>query len=215
MPEELIRRAIDAGIEIFGISDHFFTTKVYDQIDYNSWFKNWWPKYVYSIDCLKNYFADEIKLLAAIEIDSCLDRTVGDLSRLPWTELEQKLDYILFEYVGEICVGGLEFEQIGRLREFYQKDIILAHSNLDYLHRIVGIENFINAVKRFDLTLEIPSGKRNRWFWNKYDPVLLKKVKLSIGTDTHKDIKEATNIGRAWSFLKTNNLTDNLIMTSL
>jgi histidinol phosphatase-like PHP family hydrolase len=211
LPEELIRRAIDTGIEVLGISDHFYTTKIYEQTDYDTWINSWWPRYVYSIACLKEYFADEIELLAAVEIDSSPGRTVGDLSRLPWNDFTQKLDYILFEYVGEDCVGGLPFEQIGNLREHYEKDIILAHANLDYLHQTIGIENFIAALKRYDLTLEIPAGRRNQWYWEQFDPALLQGVKLSIGSDTHRAIEEVANIRRAWSFLKCNNLVENLI----
>jgi hypothetical protein len=73
------------------------------------------------------------------------------------------------------------------------------------------LNDFFSVLKELQIALEIPSGERNKWFWNEYDPCLLDGVSLSIGTDTHRNIAEVSNIGRAYDFVEHNNLLSQLL----
>lgn len=211
LPEEIIRSAIDCKLEVVGISDHFFTSKIFNRLTYLDWKKKFWEKYLYSLERLKEYFADEIRVAAGIEIDSCLERTVGSLKNFPWSDINNRLDYILVEYIGEKHAGGLPPEKLGELRDFCTVPIILAHPNIDFLQQTLPLTDFFAILRGYDIALEIPSGIRNEWFWDHHDPELLKGLKLSIGTDTHNQISEVGNIKRGLRFLEANELLDQLL----
>ncbi|GAB4266665.1 MAG: hypothetical protein Kow0029_00530 [Candidatus Rifleibacteriota bacterium] len=150
-------------------------------------------------------------MLAGIEIDSSMERTLGQLGNFPWEEINSRLDYVLFEYVGETQAGGLPVEQISKIREYCFVPVILAHSDIDFLQRTLPLKTFFDILRGYDIALEIPSGIRNEWFWGRHDPELLRNVKLTIGTDTHREIAEVSNIRRGYDFLKKNNLLDQLL----
>ena len=210
LPEEIITAAISAQIDLIGISDHFFTTKVYGNLSYQQWFDEFWHRYLYSLGQLKEYFAGQIRVAAGIEIDSALHRTVGAIERLPWSDINSALDYVLFEYVGESCIGGLPVEKIAEIRQHCTIPVFLVHSDLDYLARKMPLEDFFNELRQNDIGFEIVAGKRNRWFWKQYDASLLEGVKLCIGSDTHNDISEVANLDLALNWLETNGLLEQL-----
>ncbi|MFZ5953189.1 MAG: PHP domain-containing protein [Candidatus Rifleibacteriota bacterium] len=211
LPEEVISAAVSGGLEMVGISDHFYTTKVYSDQSYLQWYEEFWHRYVYSLSCLKEFYSNQIKVVAGIEIDSCLYRTVGSFDRLPWKEINEGLDYVLIEYVGEVSAGGSPPDSLAFIRKLCSLPVIIAHPDLDYLQKKFKLTDFFQIMKSNDIALEIPSGRRNTWFWNRYDSSLLEGLKLSIGTDTHSDIEEVCNIGQALEFLEDNNLLDQLI----
>lgn len=211
LPEEIIRQAINDHLELIGISDHFFTTKICHGISYSQWKHEFWSKYLHCIDSLKDYYKKEICVLRGIEIDSCLERSLEKLEMFPWDDINNRLDYVLLEYVGEEKVGGLAIEKLGQLRDFCSIPIILAHSDIDFLQRALPLEAFFDILRGYDIALEIPSGIRNEWFWDHNDPELLRGLKLSIGTDTHSQISEVGNIDRGYEFLKKNNLVEQLL----
>ncbi|MEW6709060.1 MAG: PHP domain-containing protein [Candidatus Riflebacteria bacterium] len=211
LPEEIISAAISGGLQMVGISDHFYTTKVYSDQSYHQWYEEFWHRYIYSLGCLKEFYSNQIKVVAGIEIDSCLYRTVGHFDRLPWKEINEGLDYVLIEYVGEASAGGAPPDCLALIRKLCSLPVIIAHPDLDYLHRKYTLPRFFQMMKESEIALEIPSGRRNTWFWNRYDCSLLEGLKLSIGSDTHSDIEEVCNISQALEFLEYHNRLDQLL----
>lgn len=97
-PEELVQKAIEAGLDEIGISDHYYTLKGGincvddDKID----------DYLGKIEELRQKYGDKIRILAGLEIDtSCFNLK---RSKLPFEKLN-KLDYVLFEYVEDQRMG--------------------------------------------------------------------------------------------------------------
>jgi len=211
LPEEIIEAAIDGGMDLIGISDHFFTTKVFREISYQEWYVTNWKKYLSTLAALKDYYADRITVAAGIEIDSCLSRTLGGFEKFPWCEINENLDYVLIEYVGETCVGGMPFKQLEELCHFCSVPLILAHSDLDYLHKTVSLPKVFESLRKNSVALEVVGGKRNRWFFERFDPELLRNVKLSIGCDVHHEIEDVSNIIRAMEFIEKNGFANQVL----
>ncbi len=211
LPEEIIEAAIAGGIDLIGISDHFFTTKVFRDIGYQEWYAKNWKKYLPTIAELKRYYAERITVAAGIEIDSCLSRTLGGFERFPWSEINENLDYVLVEYVGETCVGGIPFQQLEELCQFCEVPMILAHSDLDYLHKTVSLPKVIESLKKNAVALEVVGGKRNRWFFDRFSPDLFRNVRLSIGCDVHQNIEDVADITRAMAFIEKNGFTNQVL----
>jgi len=104
-PEEVVEKAIEAGLAEIGITDHYFTLKGGinfvddDQID----------NYLRKIEDLRQKYGDRIRILAGLEIDtSCFNLK---RSRLPFDKLN-KLDYVLFEYVEDQGMGEASKQQL-------------------------------------------------------------------------------------------------------
>lgn len=211
LPEEIITAAISANLEIIGISDHFYTSKIYYEFSYDQWMTKLWEKYVYCLKQLKQYFSQQIQVAAGIEIDSCMRRTCGTIDKIPWDKINADLDYVLIEYVGEPRYEGAAINDLETCRNLCEKPLILAHSDLKAIQKHTPLNEFFSILKKLQVAIEIPSGERNKWFWNELDPTLLKGVKLSIGTDTHRNIAEVSNIGRAYDFLEQNDLLAQLL----
>lgn len=214
LPEEVITAAVRGGLDLVGISDHFYTGKIFQELSYQEWLDQFWPKYLYSLDHLKQYFEGQITVAAGIEIDSCLQRSAGKLENFPWADINQKLDYILVEYVGENSWDGLPVESLPQLRQYSDIPVILAHPDLDVLARTQNLPRFFASLQKNNIAVEIVSGKRNRWFWNHHDPGLLQGICISVGTDTHNDICEVTNLGQASAFIEKNNLAGQLLFNN-
>jgi histidinol phosphatase-like PHP family hydrolase len=211
LPEEIITNAISANLEIIGISDHFYTSKLYYEYSYDQWLTKLWDKYVHCLKQLKQYFLQQIKVVAGIEIDSCLRRTCGAIDKIPWDKINTDLDYVLLEYIGEDRYEGAAISDLEIYRSCCKKPLILAHSDLKAIQKHTALNDFFSVLKELQIALEIPSGERNKWFWNELDPALLEGVLLSIGTDTHRNIAEASNIDHAYDFLEQNNLLSQLL----
>lgn len=211
LPEEIISAAIRSGIDLIGISDHFFTTKIYHEFSYRQWLESFWPKYLYSLDQLKSYFSGQITVAAGIEIDSCLRRSVGSLENFPWSEINERLDYVLVEYVGESRWDGLPVAQLPEIRDFCEIPVILAHSDLDAVGQNFALPDFFAILKKNNIALEIVSGKRNRWFWDHHDVSLLQGINIALGTDTHRDIDEVGNLQQGLSFIEQHQLEEQML----
>ncbi|HNV71534.1 MAG TPA: hypothetical protein PKO06_17650, partial [Candidatus Ozemobacteraceae bacterium] len=141
--------------------------------------------------------------------DSCLKRLGRTLETLPWSELNT-LDYILVEYVGENDLGGLTLGDLEKLRRLCRVPLILAHPNIERLTESLPLNLIVEVLRRHHVALEIPAGTRNEWFWNRIDPAPLRRIALTIGTDTHHDLAEVADIERTLAFLTRTGLDKNL-----
>ncbi|MBF0408147.1 MAG: hypothetical protein HQM10_12390 [Candidatus Riflebacteria bacterium] len=217
--EQLVREAEKCDIGLLGISDHFFTSKVYHNISPSEWLSQKIPEYQALAEDIRAYSSGnsgyngnirKTKVLIGIEIDTVVSRTGLNIPDLPWSFINS-LDYVLFEYLGEDDIRGTRLHEAKLIAEFCSIPKIIAHPNLDRLDCFYGIKACFDFLAEHGFAVEIPSGSRNDWFWNRFDPQLLKNMVLSIGTDTHEKLSEAGNINRALKFIEDNNLTENLI----
>ena len=125
-PEDLVRRAIQVGLVELGISDHGCTQKggircVHDsQID----------AYRETLTELRNRYLGRIRILVGLEIDG--SRFNPNRLNLPFDELG-RLDYVLFEYVGEPAWGGLTLGQFLETRARIKCPVGLAHPDMPLL----------------------------------------------------------------------------------
>ncbi len=210
--DDIVNFAINSGLDMIGISDHFFTSKIFWDYSYQEWIEVNWGRYLLMLENVTSWFSHKkIRILKGIEIDSCEERLQVKLESLPWKDINGRLDYVLVEYVGETHIGGMKLEDLGRIRELCQIPIILAHPDIDFLKLALPLDKVFGILRQYDIALEIPAGYRNQWFWNNNDPKLLQDLTLSIGSDTHDDLAQAGDIYRTLEFLQKNNLADNLI----
>jgi histidinol phosphatase-like PHP family hydrolase len=210
--DDIVNYAINAQLEAVGISDHFFTSKIFWDYSYEEWLRVNWGRYLQLLDNVTSWFSPKkIKILKGIEIDSCEERLQTKIENLPWKDINGRLDYVLVEYVGETHIGGMRLEDLIKIRELCQVPIILAHPDIDFLKIALPLDGVFDILRQHKIALEIPAGYRNKWFWNSNDPELLRGLTLSIGTDTHDDLAQAGDIYRTLEFLKRHNLSDQLI----
>lgn len=208
---EIINAAIQANLDQIGISDHYFTSKIFRGWSYEHWYNNKWKEYIRQLDILVDKYSNEISVLKGIEIDSCEDRLQRDVNKLPWKELSENLDYVLIEYVGEYNRGGMPIDKLKEIRNLTDMPIIFAHPDIDSLNYTLPIDRLFGILRELNIAIEIPAGFRNSWYWNKYNPDLLQNMELSIGSDTHRDISEVGNIDKTLMFLDENNLSKQIL----
>jgi len=206
---DIIRAAEEAGLEGVGISDHFFTGKVHRGLDVHIWLDTVWPRYLEDTFAARDASRGPLKIWIGIEIDGCPRRLGMELEDLPWDDLNH-LDYILFEYIGEGHVGGLELKDLGRIRRLCRVPVIIAHPDLEAWAKKMPLPGLFEMLRLQKVAIEIPGGTRNDWFWNRFPPELLKNQRLTIGNDTHDALSEVGRIDRAWTFLERHGLLDGL-----
>jgi len=206
---EIIAEAARAGLEGIGVSDHFYTRKVFHRIGLRAWLNTAWPAYLAEADRWRGAGSEKMKIWFGIELDSCLDRVEMTLDELPWAGIN-RLDYLLIEYVGENELGGMPAEGLAELREHCSIPVIIAHPAIDRLEDSLRLEPLCDMVRRFGYGLEMPGGSRNPWFWSRRDVSILRDLHLTIGTDTHERLGDVGEIGKCLSFLERNGLLDRL-----
>ncbi|MBF0544571.1 MAG: hypothetical protein HQM08_09065 [Candidatus Riflebacteria bacterium] len=211
--ERIVDQAESSNLEIIGISDHYFTTKVFHDVSLQGWLSNDLIRYLkLSAEGREKKRAGATKILWGMEIDTCLERLGCSLFELPWNKLNS-LDFILFEYIGEKDIGGMDLnpKTMEELRANCRIPAIIAHPNIDKLDYYYGLENAFDIFGKFGFAIEIPAGCRNKWYWHRFDPKVLYKVNISIGTDTHEVLSEVGNITKALNFIQSNGLSDRLL----
>jgi len=185
--EELIENAINHGVEIIGISDH------YDTIKCHSIPASMLREYIQSLEEIKNKYKGKIKVLSGIEI--CMNQEWCYLYNLRF-DILNRLDYVLFEYVDYFP----DSVTIKEMKEYTSKITCkkgLAHTNLFSLGEKYGLENVIKDLKDNDLFWEINVNPGYKYFDNiivnkETTPVVelfnkLKEydIKITVGSDTH------------------------------
>jgi DNA polymerase (family 10)/histidinol-phosphatase (PHP family) len=201
---DIIAAAQDAGLHGVGISDHFFTRKVFRHQDLGEYLAGPWQGYLRERMRWQATPPARLRVWWGIELDSCLDRVGCGLEDLPWRELNA-LDFLLIEYVGE-NLGGLTLEDLAALREVCTIPVILAHPDLDRLTESLPFSEVSAILQRSEIALELPGGSRNPWFWHRYDPQLLRDLRLAIGCDVHDRLEEVGATGKTERFLEQNGL---------
>lgn len=194
---EEARRHLLTGL---GVSDHFFTRKVYRRTDLSEWCRSALPAYLQMADEARRQAPGEVKVWWGLEIDSCFERIGTDLAGLPWPALN-RLDYLLFEYVGEPGHGGMPFERLYELSHHCRIPVILAHPDPTQWEETLPIDRAFAIVRECGVALEIPGGRRNPRRWGPNDVARLAGVPLAIGCDTHESIADVGAIDGVVQFL--------------
>ncbi len=205
----IVEAAVKANLEGVGFSDHFFTGKVFHDLTLEIYLESNWPAYLEETALIKKSAPPNLKIWAGIEVDSCFDRIGAEIDQLPWQEINT-LDYVLIEYVSEEESGGMPIKELGKLREYCEIPIIIAHPHIERISRAIQLETFCLLLKKHKVALELPGGTRNPWFWGSFDPAPLKNISLTIGTDTHHGLEEVGNIDKALSFLEKTGLKNRI-----
>lgn len=159
-PEEIIENAIEKGIDIIGITDHFSTSKCESVAIFEI------DCYLHNLSNLKKKYKSHIEVLAGLEV--CMNKSFCDLDKLPYDKLNQ-LDYILLEYLdyvdfdreGNYQSNSVKLKDIGEYRENFTCNVGLAHTNLLKTAEFYMLfENYSEALSKVvDMLAE------NKIFW--------------------------------------------------
>lgn len=206
---ELVAEAARAGLEGIGISDHFYTRKVFRRLEPRAWLSSAWPAYLAEAARWRVGGSGLPKVWFGVELDTCFERVEMTLDELPWAGINT-LDYLLVEYVGEAEWGGMPVDGLAGLRGHCRIPVIVAHPAIDRLEDSLRLGPLCDMVRRFGYGLEMPGGSRNPWFWARRDVSVLRDLRLTIGTDTHERLGDVGEIGKCLSFLERNGLLDRL-----
>lgn len=205
----IVAEAVRVGLEGVGISDHFYTRKVFRTMEPNAWLASVWPKYLAEAEKWRGVVSSGMKVWFGIELDTCFDRVEMELDQLPWDGINT-LDYLLVEYAGEEEWGGMPVARLAELRDHCRIPVIIAHPAIDRLEDSLRLGPLCDMVRRFGYGLEMPGGSRNPWFWTRRDVSILRDLHLTIGTDTHERLEDVGEIGKCLAFLERNGLLDRL-----
>jgi DNA polymerase (family 10)/histidinol-phosphatase (PHP family) len=208
---EVIDFAETAELEAVGISDHFFTQKVFRDMDMETYMNMKWPLYLEDIELERKKVDRKIHRWFGIEIDTCVDRLGCAIADLPWSDINSTMDYVLFEYIGEHESGGMSIREIGKLRSWCKIPMIVAHPHLERIQSYLPFDFFCTMMSLNGIAMEICAGPRNKWFWTQKEVPALKNVHLLLGSDMHDDLNEIPMSLRALSFLEKTGLQDRLV----
>lgn len=211
-PEVMVRAAVKEGLKVFGLSDHYETTKIPGR----SLPPESLEAYLSHLEELKQKYAKKIAFKVGLEIDFCLMRT--NFTRFPW-QMTSSLDYVLLEYVEEEPWGGLGLREALRLRDRFDCKVGLAHNDLEDNFGEARYEEVARSLADHDIFLELCPTPRNFRGMTPYyyhcEPFFefarTYGVKFSIGTDTHVNPSEVGEVHNAVSFLQQLGLTDRLV----
>jgi hypothetical protein len=209
-PREIIETGVEFGLTHIAITDHFMTSKV-DSIPLDGLLD-----YIKEIILLSEEFSEQIKVLCGVEIDSSKERT--DLSKLPYDDLGQ-LDLVLFEYVQNDIWGGIPLWELLGIREKIKCQVGLAHNDFGKNFSHAKYEELIAVLETNNIFVELCPSLRNSKLNKPYyhfaegffSNLSRSEVLVSVGTDTHSNLKNVGNIQDATDFIEKFNLTDNLI----
>ncbi|UCG70716.1 MAG: PHP domain-containing protein [Thermoplasmata archaeon] len=209
-PRKIIEAGIEYGLTHIAITDHYLTDKV-DSIPFDGL-----SNYTQEIKALAEEFHDDITALYGVEIDSCKKRT--DFSKIQYDDLNN-LDFVLFEYVQNDIWNGMPLWELLRIREDIKCPVGLAHNDIGKNFSHAKYDELISVLEANKIFIELCPSLRNSklntpyyHFAEGFFAILRdSSVLISIGTDTHMNIKNVGNIGDAVDFVSRYGLENNLI----
>ncbi|MCX7714138.1 MAG: PHP domain-containing protein [Clostridia bacterium] len=169
-PEEIIENAIDAGIDVIGITDHQFSVR-------ERFFE-----YVAHIGRCQEKYHKHIKVLCGLEIGT-RPKPLDFLS-----SMSEKLDYCLFESLDSD--HGMDFYEFLEWSRLFRCKRGLAHTDIFLLSERYGI-NILKTMKEYDLFWELNISGNYVYYYDfltndkKRNMVRESNIQISIGSDTH------------------------------
>lgn len=229
--EETIKEAKKKGLDVVGISDHFFTRKLEPSKCISSLRKL--ESYIHEIE-KESRNERGIVVLKGLEIDALMIKLGAFGANMPYPELN-KLDYVLFEnvnddeYTEEYAAASKKPEEVKTftlddlidIRSNLGKYVGLAHPNLT---RDYSLEDMRELAKH-NIFIEISANpgysgpEKNQDPLDKKFLVYLKEFvkhggKISVGSDTHLGLMQEDGYYEAiLKFLKDNKLDHALVST--
>lgn len=201
LPEDVVRRAFSGGLKHIAITDHFETNKVENPLRADRF-----PRYLRNIHAIRMMYEGRINVLAGVEIDTNPARC--DLAHLPF-DLINQLDLVLFEYVDDPENGGIGLDHLGSIRSKIDVPCGLCHWDVDRIFPDRDPEELAKKLSDLDLFVEVSTsqyysrqGKQFYELGERFFRAFDGRVKLSIGTDSHRRLDEVVNIGRGQEFVK-------------
>lgn len=208
-PEQIVGRAAADGLTHIAITDHFETAKV------SSLRIRDLDRYLSSISTLKAKYEGTIAVLAGIEIDTNSNRS--GVADMPFEKLGD-LDLVLFEYVNDPASGGMSLEEIDGILDHLTAPCGLAHADIERCFRGIDPKDVARSLQSRGLFVELntalPYRRNGHAFYELAVPMLRMfggKVRLSIGTDVHRNLSEVSNVGAVYEFVRRAGLDDDLL----
>lgn len=209
-PRQIIEAGVDFGLTHIAITDHYMTSKV-ESIPFDGLLN-----YIDEINTLAKEFQDDIIVLCGVEFDSCKKRT--NFSKIEYEDLN-KLDLILFEYVQNDIWNGMPLWELLRIRENIKCQVGLAHNDIGKNFSHTKYDELIAVLEANKIFIELCPSLRNSKLNTPYyhfaegffEILRGSEVLISIGTDTHSNIKNVGNIEDAMDFIERYGLEENLI----
>ena len=213
-PDQLVEIGLQSGLTHIGLSDHFFTKKMFlhrtfvdsDQLD----------DYITDLHRTAEQFAGQINVLAGIEVDWSA-RARPKLAAL-WDQID-RLDYILFEYVEDLEWHGDSLESLLTIRPRISIPVGLAHNHLSKnFGPHYTVAELIHALEEYDIFVELSTNPFTTYYTST-DPYNIRlwqafansNVRFSIGSDTHGFATDIARVKSAHEFLEKRGLLRQLI----
>jgi len=223
-PDQLAKTAKQTDIEILGISDHAFSTKLPEPMQIT----NRISQYLAQLRWIQQT-SDNINVKIGIEID--VSKIYGiEPSQLPF-EVLNKFDYVLFEYVNTECeawgkVGRRDISEIIKVRHKLSIPIGLAHNDLQQNYE--GREEQIaSQLADYDIFIELCQSESLPWqkrlhhgigrniregldYYQHFSQILIEElvsneVKVVVGTDSHTG-ESLVHFDEVYAFIQKHNL---------
>jgi histidinol phosphatase-like PHP family hydrolase len=208
-PENIVEKAVEDSLTHIAITDHFETSKV------ASLKTSDFDRYLSTIRNLGGKYDGTIEVLAGVEIDANPDRC--DLRNLPF-DLLNELDLVLFEYVNDQWRGGASLEELDGVLSKISVPCGLAHCDIKLSFPGKGPTELADLLSSSGLFVELntacPYRRGGMTFYEQAEDVIRHfggRVRLSIGTDVHRQLSEVSNVQSVHSFVKRLDLMDSLL----
>jgi len=195
--EDVVSTAEAGGLTHMAITDHFATLKVRSMTPESL------EESIAEMEAVQRRHPG-IKALKGAEIDTSFQRC--RLYDLP-VDLLNRLDIVLFEMVQ--LPGCATVEQLRRLTSELNAPCVLAHNDLSTNFASMSPAQLAKHLEDNGLAVEIntawPYARDGRQFYElaaDYYRAFRDRVKVSIGTDVHRDLAAVCDLGPAYRFLR-------------
>jgi hypothetical protein len=209
-PEQIAAEAARGSLTHVAITDHFETAKVRRCL-----ISSQLGDYVKEIRSLNERYEGSLRVLAGVEIDTNPDRC--SLHELP-VDLLNKLDLVLFEFINDDWNGGSSLEEVAPLIDRIKVPCGLVHTDFARVFQGVAPMDLAESLASHDLFAEVNTAsiyKRQGIPYyehaERYYRAFRNKVKMSVGTDSHRTLSEVSNVARGYAFIDRLRAADDLI----
>jgi histidinol phosphatase-like PHP family hydrolase len=210
LPDDVVRSAYSAGLRVIGISDHFLTGKVSNPLTEEAF-----PRYLRHVRSLEEMYKGKIRVMAGVEVDANRER--GRLDELPYDLLNQ-LDFVLFEYAADPQQRGIPLPELARIRARIGVPCGLCHWDVDRIFNGMRPEDLSEDLRRWAFFVEVSTsdyytrdGQHFYELGERFFRAFQGRVKVSIGTDSHRRLSEVGNVGRGVDFIRRLGLEGQLV----